>query len=56
MKPYLAYSDDFFTSEISLHLQTYFPTDFLMAPPEGGKSGVGGNQIKITQFFLKSKF
>lgn len=55
MKLYLAHSDDFFTSKISLHLQMYFPRDFLMAPPERGKGGVGGNQISVKKCF-KSNF
>lgn len=41
MKLYLAHSDDFFTIETSLYLQTYFPRDFLTAPPERGERGVG---------------
>lgn len=52
---YLAHLDAFSTSEISLHLQTYFPMDFLMAPPGRGKSGVGGNQANVKQCF-KSNF
>lgn len=47
MKLYLAHSDAFFTGEISLHLQMYFPRDFLMVPPERGKGGVSGNQINV---------
>jgi len=55
MELYLAHSGDFWTSEVSPHLQTYFPEIFPMAPPEMGKSGVGGSQIKV-KYLLKSKF